>query len=126
MSVYIHIPFCSHICSYCDFCKLFYEEKIVDNYLLALEKEIEKVDDKYLKTKLEDINLIYKEFENQIQNKYIEENDVLTILANNIEKTDLIKDSIIYIDEFSGFTSQEYDVLKELEKIEEDIKNYAK
>ena len=79
-----------------------------------LEKEIEKVDDKYLKTKLEDINLIYKEFENQIQNKYIEENDVLTILANNIEKTDLIKDSIIYIDEFSGFTSQEYDVLKEL------------
>lgn len=39
---YIHIPFCSHICSYCDFCKLFYDEKIVDRYLLSLEKEIEK------------------------------------------------------------------------------------
>ncbi len=79
-----------------------------------IEKEIEKIDDKYLKTKLEDINLIYKEFENQIQDKYIEENDVLTILANNIGKTELIKESIIYIDEFSGFTSQEYEVLKEL------------
>lgn len=79
-----------------------------------LENEIEKIDDKYLKTKLEDIHLIYKEFENQIQDKYIEENDVLTILANNLGKTNLIKDSIIYIDEFSGFTSQEYEVLKEL------------
>ena len=79
-----------------------------------LENEIQKIDDKYLKTKLEDIHLIYKEFENQIQGKYIEENDVLTILANNIGKTDLVKNSIIYIDEFSGFTSQEYEVLKEL------------
>lgn len=39
-SVYIHIPFCSSICSYCDFCKVFYNEKLVDDYLIALEKEI--------------------------------------------------------------------------------------
>ena len=40
-SCYIHIPFCKKICSYCDFCKLFYNEKLVDKYLSALEKEIE-------------------------------------------------------------------------------------
>lgn len=40
MSVYIHIPFCQNICSYCDFCKFYYNEKWVDNYLSALEKEI--------------------------------------------------------------------------------------
>lgn len=39
-SVYIHIPFCKQICSYCDFCKIFYDEKYINNYLLALEKEI--------------------------------------------------------------------------------------
>ena len=39
-SCYIHIPFCEKICSYCDFCKLFYNEKLVDQYLEALEKEI--------------------------------------------------------------------------------------
>ena len=37
---YIHIPFCSKICSYCDFCKLYYDEKFVDKYLNELEKEI--------------------------------------------------------------------------------------
>ncbi len=40
MSIYIHIPFCKSICSYCDFCKFYYNEKWVDKYLIALEKEI--------------------------------------------------------------------------------------
>lgn len=38
---YIHIPFCSSICSYCDFCKLLYNKQFVSSYLNALEKEIE-------------------------------------------------------------------------------------
>ncbi len=41
-SAYIHIPFCKTICSYCDFCKMFYNEALVDKYLLELEKEINK------------------------------------------------------------------------------------
>ena len=40
MSCYIHIPFCEKICSYCDFCKMFYNENIVDSYLEQLENEI--------------------------------------------------------------------------------------
>lgn len=41
-SVYIHIPFCNTICSYCDFCKQFYNELNVDKYLIELEQEIKK------------------------------------------------------------------------------------
>lgn len=37
---YIHIPFCEKICAYCDFCKLFYNEELVDKYLEELDKEI--------------------------------------------------------------------------------------
>lgn len=40
-SLYIHIPFCQNICSYCDFCKVYYQEELVEKYLLALKKEIE-------------------------------------------------------------------------------------
>ena len=41
-SVYIHVPFCEHICTYCDFAKRFYNEKIIFSYLDALEKEIKE------------------------------------------------------------------------------------
>lgn len=40
---YIHIPFCDNICSYCDFCKMYYNEKLVDHYLESLEKEIKSI-----------------------------------------------------------------------------------
>ena len=41
-SVYIHIPFCNKICSYCDFCKVYYNEKWVKKYLTCLKKEIQE------------------------------------------------------------------------------------
>lgn len=50
-SVYIHIPFCINICNYCDFCKQYYNQKIVDDYLLELEKEIkEKYKNEFIST----------------------------------------------------------------------------
>ena len=52
MSIYIHIPFCSSICTYCDFCKIFYR-KYIDDYLDNLEKEIR------LRYKKENVKSIY-------------------------------------------------------------------
>jgi oxygen-independent coproporphyrinogen-3 oxidase len=39
-AAYIHIPFCQHICHYCDFNKVFIERQPVDQYLEYLGKEI--------------------------------------------------------------------------------------
>ena len=77
-----------------------------------LAEAIENIDDNYLKAKLADILTIYSQFEDQIQGKYIEENDLLELLAENIDQTTIVKDAIIYLDEFAGFTSQEYEVIK--------------
>ena len=49
---YIHIRFCSKICSYCDFCKMFYNKKFVSDYLEALDREIYDV---YRREELETI-----------------------------------------------------------------------
>lgn len=87
----------------------------------AIEQQIEKTDDEYLKAKLNDMLIIYKSFENSIPSDYIDENDLLTILANNIENSNLFNNSYFYIDEFAGFTKQEYMVIEKLNKIAKEL-----
>lgn len=41
-STYIHIPFCSQICFYCDFSKVLIDYQPVDDYITALLEEIEQ------------------------------------------------------------------------------------
>ena len=51
ISVYIHIPFCSSICTYCDFPKRLYFKKYISRYLDSLEHEIkEKYQNEEVKT----------------------------------------------------------------------------
>lgn len=40
---YLHIPFCEHICYYCDFNKVFIEGQPVDDYVAMLLKEMRMV-----------------------------------------------------------------------------------
>ena len=39
-AVYIHIPFCNSICSYCDFCKFLNYDKWNEPYFKALKKKL--------------------------------------------------------------------------------------
>ena len=79
-----------------------------------LEQTIENLEDKYLKSKLKDMLLVYKDYTETIDKKYIDENDNLSML---IDRIDFIRDFDnvdIYIDEFVGFTYQEYEIIKKL------------
>ena len=49
-SLYVHIPFCESICSYCDFCKVYYDQKQSDLYLQRLNEELSQIDQYHLKT----------------------------------------------------------------------------
>ena len=82
-----------------------------------LKEEYGKTENTYLQTKIKDIITVYENFQNEIDGKYIDDTDLLTILAEKIDQTEMFKDSLIYIDEFSGFTSQEYEIIKKLIKI---------
>ncbi len=86
-----------------------------------LKKEKENATNISLKSKLEDMTIIFEKWEERIENEYLEENDLLTLLSENLDKTDFIKDSIIYIDEFVGFTHQEYEVIKKFMQLSKKV-----
>lgn len=70
--------------------------------------------DTYLENKLNDIYTVYSQFQEKITNNYIDENDSLTILEQQLDSTDMFKNTEIYIDEFAGFTKQEYAIIERL------------
>ena len=79
-----------------------------------LKNVMENTENKYLKAKINDMLNVYERYTEEISKEYIDENDSLSILA---EKLDLVHDfdnADIYIDEFVGFTHQEYEILRKL------------
>lgn len=46
-SLYLHVPFCPHVCPYCDFHKMRRDERLVARYLDRLEREIAEQGERY-------------------------------------------------------------------------------
>lgn len=46
-ALYVHIPFCDHICSYCAFNRFLYNRKLSDEFLQRLLSQIEGLENKY-------------------------------------------------------------------------------
>ena len=86
----------------------------VDTQKLHLLKE--QVNSRYLQEKLRDIEIIYQEYEKKITDQYIDESDDLTRLSEQLLQTDMFHGTEIYLDEFSGFTQQEYTIIEQLMK----------
>ncbi|WP_422660319.1 helicase-exonuclease AddAB subunit AddB [Paenibacillus sp. EC2-1] len=67
-----------------------------------------------LKRKLEDVVMLYRDFERELSPLYMDEEDTLITLAEGISRSSYISNADIWIDGFHGFTPQEYAVLREL------------
>ncbi len=52
--LYIHIPFCNQICTYCDFCKLVGSDELQKEYIVCLIMELKHHKEKYM-----DLDTIY-------------------------------------------------------------------
>ena len=92
--------------------RLFTELKKHDVSKDSLDKL--EIEDKYFSLKLNDIKLLYEDYNNRISEKLLDENDALSILCDEFDKTNMFDNVDIYIDDFLGFTKQEYRVFEKI------------
>ena len=87
----------------------------------SLKSQIDNTKNKYIQAKLNDIYILYKDLEEKIEGIFVDENDILNILKENLEKSHIFDNALFFIDEFSGFTKQEYSIIEILDKIAKDL-----
>jgi ATP-dependent helicase/nuclease subunit B len=75
---------------------------------------LEKLRNKYLELKLTDSKNILDRYQDRIEGNFLDEADKLDLLAQNIELVDYFNNAIIYIDEFAGFTPNEFQIIEKL------------
>ena len=80
----------------------------------SLKTAMENTKSEYLKAKIRDMLNVYEKYVDEISSEYIDENDSLTILTDQLNLTHEFDNVDIYIDEFVGFTHQEYEILRKL------------
>lgn len=71
--------------------------------------------------KLEDLKCVYRYYTNYMEDRYLASEELLVLLARYVTESDFIKNSVMCIDGFTGFTPVQYVLLKELMKVCEDI-----
>lgn len=86
-------------------------------------EDLENVDinNTLTKIKIEDIKLVYREYESRITNCFFDENDQLSIALPMVSKSTLFENSLVCIDDFNGFTPQEYSFFEEILKKTDDV-----
>ncbi len=87
--------------------KLIVEFKRYNVTAKALLLLSQNVSEEQLKMKLSETAFIYNEFENVLDGRYINSDDNLARLADQINKSGNLKNTDIYIDAFSSFTEAE-------------------
>ena len=98
--------------------------KIISKMITELKKHninFEMLDECELKDiltklKIEDIKLIYQKYQEILHGNFVDENDILSIVSPKILESNFFENSFVYIDDFYGFTPQEYDVFENILK----------
>lgn len=70
-----------------------------------------------LEYKLRDLLIIYRAFQEEIKDRYIIPEEVLSVLADCTERSSILKDSVIAFDGFTGFTPIQYNVIEKLLRV---------
>jgi ATP-dependent helicase/nuclease subunit B len=90
------------------------EYKKADLNSEVLRENAKKLSDEILAKKINETALIYDCYNAIISQKFVDSFDLLTLLKDYLCKNPIFEGYTIVVDGFSGFTAQEYGVLREL------------
>ena len=97
----------------------FYQYDVTMDDLQEMIKIAEKKP--LLRRKLEDMSVIYQGFQELLEEKYITTEEILDVLTEKLEHSEVLKDTILALDGFTGFTPIQYKLLHELLRKCEDV-----
>ena len=86
-----------------------------------LQAMTREADDEALKCKLSDISKVYEAYEKLIENKYFDTEDVYGVLARKVSELEELNGATIFVDEYTGFTPLQYDIIENLAKISKNM-----
>ncbi len=81
---------------------------------LDLLKVSGAMEDCLLKTKLNEISVVLEAYEALVSQRFEDDRDLLTLLYGALPESGCFKGKVVAIDEFSGFTRQEYNVIERI------------
>ena len=88
----------------------------------VLDRMLEQTtENTYLYWKLKDIAKVYEGFQSYLSDKYITNEELLDVLCQIVGQSEILKDSVIVLDGFTGFTPVQNRLLRELLHICEKI-----
>lgn len=67
-----------------------------------------------LQRKLEDMRVAYTAFQSYLENHYITSEEVLGVLSSVVSESKLLRDAVICLDGFTGFTPVQYQLIHQL------------
>ncbi|MBQ3559843.1 MAG: helicase-exonuclease AddAB subunit AddB [Agathobacter sp.] len=69
---------------------------------------------KSLAAKLQDVSVMYQGFAEYLEGNYITQEELLHVLIRVAEDSEILKDSVLVLDEFTGFTPVQVELLRKL------------
>ena len=74
-----------------------------------------------LRAKLGDIVTMYRAFADFMEGSYITAEEILNVLSDMAKESDILKDSVLVFDEFTGFTPIQNDLMRQLLQVAERV-----
>ncbi|KUK73590.1 MAG: ATP-dependent helicase/deoxyribonuclease subunit B [Clostridiales bacterium 38_11] len=73
------------------------------------------------KSKLMDIELIYRNLNEFMENTYLDDLDLIKLCASKINESSLVKNAVVFIDEFLDFNASELELIKQVAIVSKDM-----